>query len=377
MCGQAFVENAVYIETEAAGLKLSGWIGLPVFSRSQPDLQYFYVNGRMARDKSVSHAVRQAYQDVLYGDRYPAYVLFLEISPTQVDVNVHPTKHEVRFREGRLVHDFICHGLQDALARIKPGAHCDHEHAALEPVLMTAEPTTVKQFSSPVPKQFPMPIKVREQMAVYNQLHEPVTEKQTPDAAIPPLGFALAQLRNIYILAENAEGLVLVDMHAAHERVMYERLKKDFSEKKSVAQPLLVPLTIQLSEREVNAIESQFASFSQLGVTLERLTQDTIVVRELPDMLRNSNVDQLIRDIAADVVNHENTKRIEERMDHILSTMACHGAVRAARRLSIPEMNALLRAMETTEHSGQCNHGRPTWMQLSLQELDKLFLRGR
>jgi len=380
LCGQAFVDQAIFLETSATDLTLSGWIGAPTFSRSQPDLQYFYVNGRMVRDKSVNHAVRQAYQDVLYGDRYPTFVLFLEIPPQSVDVNVHPAKHEVRFRESRLVHDFICHRLQEALAKVRPGTHCEHDHTTHQLETATVTANKVSANYVPPPQQFAMPFKVREQMAVYNQLHEDVVYKQEmpkTENVMPPLGFALAQLRNIYILAENTQGLVLVDMHAAHERVMYERMKKDFSEKKSIAQPLLVPLTIQLSEREVNALEPRFILLQQFGMTLERMSQDTVVVRELPEMLRNGNAEQLIRDVAADIVSHDVTTRLEDAMDKILGTMACHAAVRAARHLSIPEMNALLRAMETTDHSGQCNHGRPTWMALSIQELDKMFLRGR
>lgn len=372
LCGTAFVDNALKIEADAAGMKLFGWVGLPTFSRAQADLQYFYVNGRMVKDKLVNHAVRQAYHDVLYGHRHPAFVLFLEIAPEQVDVNVHPTKHEVRFRDSRLVHDFIYRRLHDVLADIRPAATV----AAPAPVLAPE-----KQYSHPtITEQRSMPFKVQEQMAVYQQLHEPlpmVAAPQTIPTEIPVLGFALAQLRNIYILAENTEGLVLVDMHAAHERVLYEQLKKNVAERKLVAQPLLIPLTVHLSEREVNAIEQQQETFQRLGMELSRVSQETIVVRQVPDLLRDSALEQLIRDIAADLVVDENSNRIDEKMNQLLGTMACHAAVRAQRKLTIPEMNALLRAMENTEHSGSCNHGRPTWTKLSLDDLDKLFLRGR
>jgi DNA mismatch repair protein MutL len=396
LCGTAFVENAVRIETETAGLKLSGWIALPTFSRSQADLQYFYVNSRMVRDKLVSHAVKQAYHNVLYQDRYPAFVLFLEILPQQVDVNVHPTKHEVRFRESRFVHDFICRSLQDVLSRIRPG------HIETTPVTFpeSAE-TVVKQSAEPIvqrstqtvaslppqrgfiPQQQSMPLKVKEQMAVYGKLHETsdtfLVDKNAvvKSATIPPMGFALAQLKGIYILAENEQGLILVDMHAAHERVVYERLKKSLATQGIVAQPLLIPLTVALSEREANCIEGQYAVFQKLGLCVERLSPETIVVREVPDLLRDTNVEQFIRDMVADLLTHEHTARPEEYLHHILGTIACHGAVRAPRRLTLPEMNGLLRDMEITENSSQCNHGRPTWTQLSLQELDKLFLRGR
>ncbi|MHB1948643.1 MAG: DNA mismatch repair endonuclease MutL [Gammaproteobacteria bacterium] len=402
LCGSTFVENALKIEIEAVGLKLWGWIALPTFSRAQADLQYFYVNGRMVKDKLVSHAMRQAYHDVMYGDRHPAYVLFLEIEPTQVDVNVHPTKHEVRFRESRLVHDFIRRSVQQALANVRPGQCETHNHetgeivvaeaVAATPVLSpaneSAQPVVKKKhYVTEFPKQHSMPLKVREQMAVYGALHEPTpapissiqnkVEVDNKSAEVPPLGFALAQLKGIYILAENADGLVLVDMHAAHERVVYEKLKTSVANHGIIAQPLLVPLTIALSEKEANCIENQLELFQRVGMKLERLGLTTMVVREVPDLLRDGNIEQLVRDVAADLVVHENSSRLEEHLEHLLGTMACHGAVRANRRLSIPEMNALLRAMETTEHSGQCNHGRPTTMQLSLPELDKLFLRGR
>lgn len=403
LCGKEFLEQSLRIETEIEGLKLSGWIGMPTFSRAQADLQYFYVNDRMVRDKLVMHAMRQAYHDVMYGNRHPAYVLFLEISPLQVDVNVHPTKHEVRFREGRLVHDFICRGVQDALAHISPGC-VDHvaptqiKHE--EPVVVAVsdrvqetvglnkpmrESVRPAEYLSGVQHQHGMPLKVREQMVVYQQLHTPVPavpakqvvslkeEVTTP----PPLGFALAQLKGIYILSETEEGLVLVDMHAAHERVMYEQLKKSFAEHKLISQPLLIPITVNLSEREVSAIENQTDMFARLAMRVEPISREAVVVREVPELLRESNIVQLIRDIAADLIVHDHSTRIDDYMHELMGTMACHAAVRAHRRLTIPEMNALLRAMETTQHSGQCNHGRPTWMKLSMDDLDKLFLRGR
>lgn len=358
LCGSTFVENSLKIEVAIAGLRLWGWVALPTFSRAQADLQYFYVNGRIVRDKLVNHAVRQAYHDVLFGGRHPAYVLFLEMDPTQVDVNVHPTKHEVRFRESRLVHDFITRSLHDALAGIKPA------EAFVKPV-----------FSVPQqPLQHSMPLKVREQMEVYNKLQEPAVPEPS---VVPPLGFALAQLKGVYILAENTEGLVLVDMHAAHERVMYEQLKKNWAAQGIVAQPLLIPLTVVLNEREANSIENQAVFFAQLGMKIERISLENVVIRDVPDILRDSNIEQLVRDIAADLIEHDQSSRIDEYREHLFATMACHAAVRAQRKLTIPEMNALLRAMERTEHSGQCNHGRPTVTQLSMTELDKIFLRGR
>jgi DNA mismatch repair protein MutL len=394
LCGNAFVDNAVHLATEASGLKLSGWIALPTFSRSQADLQYFYVNGRMVRDKLVAHAVKQAYQDVLYGDRYPAYALFLEIAPQQVDVNVHPTKHEVRFRESRMVHDFICSTLQNVLSDLRPGLEQPRPTVLIEKpapamatatVASTATHAPMVQSTPPrtnyAPAQQAMPVKVREQMAVYSKLHETTAKPASVVAPIenvaPPLGFALAQLQGIYILAENSQGLIMVDMHAAHERVVYERLKNKLQDQKLVAQPLLLPLTVTLSEKEVNQLQQQQDLFTTLALKIERLGPTVVIVREVPDLLRDTNVEQLVRDIAADFSADDSSSRATDLIHKILGTMACHGAVRAGRRLSLIEMNTLLRDMEKTENSSSCVHGRPTWTQLSLQELDKLFLRGR
>lgn len=378
LCGVTFLENALKIEVEAAGLRVHGWVALPTFSRAQNDLQYFYVNGRMVRDKLVNHAVRQAYHDVMYGNRHPAYVLFLEVPAAQVDVNVHPTKHEVRFRESRLVHDFIFRSLHDLIATIRPEK-------------VTTE-LPAKKYFAPPPTQQRMPLKVAEQMLAYRKLHEvddslnvnasnepKITPSFPPpcETKTPPLGFALAQLKGIYILAENEEGLVLVDMHAAHERIIYERLKQDLAKQGVIAQPLLVPFTVVLSERETDAIVEHADLFQQLGMRMERISPDTIVVREVPDLLRDGKIDDLVRDMAADLVVHEKSSRLAEQLDHLLATISCHGAVRANRKLTIAEMNALLRAMEITKHSGQCSHGRPSWTQFSIDELDALFLRGR
>ncbi len=398
LCGQAFIDSAVNISAEVSGLKLNGWLALPTFSRSQADLQYFYVNKRVVRDKVVTHAVKQAYQDVLYGNRYPAFVLFLEIAPDLVDVNVHPAKHEVRFRESRMVHDFITHSLQNVLNGVRPRGNettpavfpnaelvettaspaVKSFSAALPNFLAGMESRT--SFSAPPPKrggyqpQPPAaPLRVQESMAVYGKLHA----ESVAAIEIPPLGFALAQLHGVYILAQNARGLIMVDAHAAHERVVYERIKKNLADKKIVAQPLLIPHTVTLSEREANCIEAQTAVFERLGIQAQRLSPESVVVREVPDLLRDANIEELIRDIAADLLTNENSRRGEEYINNLLGTIACHGAIRASRRLTLPEMNGLLRDMEVTENNGSCVHGRPTWTELSLQELDKIFLRGR
>lgn len=372
LCGETFVEHALKIECDMADLKLSGWIALPTFARAQADLQYFYVNGRMVRDKLVSHAIRQAYHDVMYGDRHPAFVLFLEISPDQVDVNVHPTKHEVRFRDSRSVHDFIRRRIQDALAQIRP-------ESSVAPL-----PIRMDFVEKPIEKSFvtqPSSMHRQEQMAVYQSLHMPLQisplEKTETSHAIPSLGLAIAQLKQIYILAENAEGLVLVDMHAAHERVLYEQLKTNYANHTIISQPLLIPLTLQFSEREADVIEQQTNVLQSLGLHIERMARDTIVVREVPDLLRQQDFSNILRDMVSDLLEYGHTDRINECIYHWMGEMACHAAVHAKRTLSIPEMNALLRAMETTDNSGQCNHGRPTFLKLSLDELDKLFLRGR
>lgn len=385
LCGEGFIENALYLESESASLKIFGWIASPNFSRSQADMQYFYVNNRIVRDKFVTHAVKEAYQDVMYGNRFPAYILFLAMDPEMVDVNVHPTKYEVRFRESRLVHDFILKSVHDALAHERPGqnetpSQCTHSHSMPETV--TTQPKAANYLQRPQQQQL-SPLKTREQMSLYNQLQQELPQptlsmpSQPMENTAPPLGYAIAQLHGVYILAQDAEGLVLVDMHAAHERVLYEKLKKDFAQKPFISQPLLIPVTLNLSEKEVDALLNATELFTNAGIKLEALSSKNIIVRELPEFLRQSDVEKLIQDIAADLIMFEKSSRLSEYQQKLLGTMCCHAAVRANRNLTIPEMNALLRTMENTDHSGQCNHGRPTTMKLSLSELDKLFLRGR
>ncbi|GFZ75775.1 DNA mismatch repair protein MutL [Pseudohongiella nitratireducens] len=429
LCGPAFLEHAVHIDIEAAGLRLWGWVCLPTFSRSQPDQQYFYVNGRVIRDKLVSHAIKQAYRDVLYGGRHPAFVLYLELDPALVDVNVHPTKHEVRFRDQRLVHDFLFRSLHKALADVRPDhnmSSADGHQAApgVEPAFSN-EPAAVQSrlglrvdqetgellgqgdglatnglpghdasgnqvaasgvgsgYASPGDRggyrssvsgfgqsRGAPPGVLADQSAVYQQLSQ--------DAEIPPLGFAVAQLHGVYILAQNAEGLIIVDMHAAHERITYERMKTATDNQGMKAQPLLVPLSIAVSTAEADCVEAEQAGLSELGFTIERVSPESILVRQVPALLARSNVEQLVRDVLADIQEHGRSDRITAYRDELLSTMACHGSVRANRQLTVAEMNALLRDMERTERSGQCNHGRPTWAYQSMSDLDKLFLRGR
>ena len=393
VCGSAFMDQALSVEAEAMGLRLSGWVALPTFSRSQADLQYFFVNGRVVKDKLVTHAIRQAYRDVLFHGRHPAYVLYLELDPKVVDVNVHPTKYEVRFRDGRSVHDFLFRALHKALADVRPDKQLPASELAQQAIVSEQAPL---QQNMGLGYQSAPITGVNEKIAAYQNLHQPagsmsagsgftaqpsaiptMEEMSAGNAEIPPLGFAIAQLKGIYILAENANGLVVVDMHAAHERIIYERMKHARDQQGIQAQPLLVPQTIAVSDREASCAQEHSEVFSGLGFMVERMSEESLVVRQVPVMLASANVEQLVRDVLSDILMLQSSDRIVASMDEILSTMACHGSVRANRQLTIPEMNGLLRDMEITERSGQCNHGRPTWTQMSLSELDKLFLRGQ
>lgn len=383
ICGPAFIENALRIEMEGAGLRLFGWMGLPTFSRSQQDLQYFFVNGRIVRDKLVTHAVRQAYRDVLYHGRHPAFILYLELAPEQVDVNVHPTKHEVRFRDTRAVHDFIFSSLHRAIANACP--------TEIQEPLTARQPEAAP--SSPPPHQTSMPIhsgkpplQVTDVGLPYRVLRDsvgkisvnkvpPALPEQAGDP--PPMGFALAQLGGVYILAQNKQGMIIVDMHAAHERITYEKMKVSLANEQLASQPLLIPLSFAVSEREACCAVENRTVFSKLGCDIERMGPETLLIRAMPVLLAQADAEQLVRDVLTDMLEYGESNRIQEHINELLATMACHGSIRANRSLTLPEMNGLLREMEQTERSGQCNHGRPTWTQLSMLDLDKLFLRGR
>ena len=390
ICGKPFVEQSAEIDFERGGLRLWGWVGLPTFSRSQADLQYFYVNGRMVKDKVIAHAVRKAYQDVMYHGRHSAFVLYLELPAEEVDVNVHPTKHEVRFRESRMVHDFLFSSLYRSLAELRPGdAQPQLESTATEldqPVQAAGffSPAARSANSAPAPRQTGFALGVQEGQAAYQGMHAlanaggAVAEMPEPKPVdAPPLGFALAQLHGIYILAQNEKGLVLVDMHAAHERVTYERMKQSWDEEGIRSQPLLVPESMAVSSSEARLADEHQEFLNGLGFELDSMGPETLMIRSVPALLRNANVQTLVTDVLSDLAVAGQSSRIQERCNEILATMACHGSVRASRQLTVPEMNALLRDMERTERSGQCNHGRPTWVQMSLDDLDKLFLRGR
>ncbi len=373
LLGKEFAVQALHFSHAMSGLILRGWIARPAFSRSQPDLQYFYVNGRMVRDKLLAHAVKLAYHDVLFHGRHPAYVLYLELDPARVDVNAHPAKLEVRFRDGRLVHDYVFRTVEAVLKNTLPQSPAE------------LAPPPASQAYSAVPQadmrtQRPMPLQVAEAMAAYAKL-QPDTLKpgEAPDTArgVPPLGFALAQLQGVYILAASADGLVLVDMHAAHERITYERMKASLESGRVVSQPLLVPMSVSVSRREAEHAQSAAAGLAEVGFIVERRGPETLVIREVPALLKDQDAAQLLRDLLADMIEHGGSRRLHAALEHVLATRACHTSVRAHRELTLAEMNALLREMERTPRADQCNHGRPTWKNLSMAELDKLFLRGR
>jgi DNA mismatch repair protein MutL len=401
ICGSVFLENSIKIDVASSGLQLTGWVGLPTFSRSQQDMQFFYVNGRLVRDKLIAHAVRQAFQDVLFNGRHPVFVLYLNLDPCLVDVNAHPAKLEVRFREGRLVHDFLFSALHRALAevrpthfvaKINPASHqpfnAANQRQAIAPTVANAafignSFNHKSAYSTYPPAQSPLPYQVEESIQAYAKLyagtgaitaHKP---EGTTQQGFPPLGYAIAHLHNIYILAETRAGIILVDAHAAHERVLYERMKAQAQQGAIPSQPLLLPIKINVSPAEAGLAEQAAELFTDLGFEISRSGPETIVVRSVPALMGNTDMEALVRDVLADLAQHGLSNRMQDHGNHILGTIACHSAVRAHRRLTIDEMNALLRDMERTENSGVCNHGRPTWVALSTDDLDKFFLRGQ
>jgi len=349
ICGEAFAEHAVFLEHETEGVALTGWIGLPTFNRSQPDMQYWFVNGRSIADKTLSHAVRHAYRDVLF-------------------------KHEVRFRDGRRIHGVVSQAIEVALSDTRPGGHA-------------AVPTSISQDSSYAQGSMPLARlnqpgsgAVRESLAAYRALSGGVAAAVAAPgehAKIPPLGFAVAQIGGVYVLAENEQGLVVVDMHAAHERILYEKLKHGFDDKAVVRQPLLVPASVAVAQSEADLVEQSTDVLEQLGLIVDRAGPTNLIVREVPALLRNADAESLLRDVLSDLAQSGRSNRVEDACHDYLATMACHHSVRANRALTLDEMNALLREMETTERADQCNHGRPTWTTITMAELDRLFLRGR
>lgn len=387
LLGGDFAAGCVRLERNESGLRVWGWLGLPALARAQPDQQYFFVNGRPVRDRTLAHATRQAFQDVLPHGRHPALVLYLELEPAALDVNVHPAKQEVRFRESALVHTLVRRAVQGALAELRPGvgpAPTLLPGARSWPVSNAA---AGKGGAMHAPSTVSLPLGVQERLAVYGQLQgSAVSEVNSAGVAaslektaapLPPLGHALAQLHGCYVLAESAAGLVVVDMHAAHERILYERLKAALAAGGIQTQELLAPVVVTVGPRERRWVEEQGTACAAAGLEIALLGPDSVVVRRVPALLAQADIAALTRDLLADLAAGETADRVERSMLNLLASLACHGAVRAHRSLNLLEMNALLRAMEQTDHGGQCNHGRPTWTQISLAELDRWFRRGR
>lgn len=454
VCGQAFMDNAFYIAQEQDGLALSGWLAQPSFTRAQADMQHFYVNQRPVKDRLIGHAVSKAYADVMYHERRPAFVLFLTLDPATVDVNVHPAKAEIRFRDSRRVHDFIYRTLHQVTNDLRPGGQAiarspggltvleaagtpeqntehseplpphrestddaapavatpawtnpgsaptqsgsNRERAPFQPM---RSPTEQHNFSSLLQEQTrlyrvdpeegeaaqPLPVETLNRPDPLVAANEPPPPPNVSASALPsatttdmPLGVAVAQIHGIYIVAQTEKGMVLVDMHAAHERITYERLKQQYWGQNGVrSQPLLIPVTMAVSQREADVVQSHEAFFQSLGFVVDRLGEEQVVVRQTPVTLQKADVEALMRDVLSDLIAHGSSARIQRHIDEMLATMACHSSVRANRKLSLEEMNGLLREMEQTHRSNQCNHGRPTWVHLSIEQMDKLFLRGR
>ncbi len=386
--GDDFAAASIVVDEDTAGLRLTGRIGNPTFARASRDAQYFYVNRRFVRDKLLAHAVRQAYQDVLHHDRHPAFVLFLQLDPALVDVNVHPAKTEVRFRDGRVVHQYVFHALSRALAGTAGAVAAAHTHNPEFAVSTAGAHSYFAAGNSGAPSapfyrsQSAMPLQARESPAFYETLFgarnpTALAASVATGTQAPPLGFALAQLAGIYILAENEHGLIIVDMHAAHERIMYEKLKTALDAAEIPMQPLLVPVTMNAAALDIATAEENAGVLRQIGFDVSPASPTALTIRAVPAMLADADARNLATDVLREVREYGASRVLTERRNELLGTMACHAAVRANRRLSVMEMNALLRDMEATERSGLCNHGRPTWHQISVAELDKLFMRGR
>ncbi len=400
--GDDFMAHALYFEHEALGMKLRGWLCQPTFARGQPDLQYWYLNGRVMRDRTLSNAVRLGYQDVLYGGRHPAYLLHLELDPRQVDVNAHPAKLEVRFRDGRSVHDLVFRTIERVLRETHAGAPASRDVPAAPASTGSLIPqagATPDADRALWPSQGAMTPRADAGWQSYRQQtsfsmavrDEPASAHAgatvgaanvasaavVPDSDLPPLGFALGQLQGVYILAQGRDGLILVDMHAAHERTTYERFKAVLASGKVPTQPLLVPVSVAMPASDADLLEDQIEALQKVGLEIERRGPGSVAIRAVPVLLGKVDAAELLQQLLADLREHGNSRHIERALDEVIGTLSCHSAVRANRNLTLPEMNALLRDMERTVRSDQCVHGRPTWTVVTMNELDRLFLRGR
>ncbi len=394
--GEDFLQESVAVHYALGPLTVRGRAGLPDAARSRADQQFAYVNGRFVRDKVVMHAARSAYEDVLHGQRQPVYALYIEMDPMRVDVNVHPTKIEVRFRDSREIHQAVRHAVEQALAAPRAGVLAGERAQALDALKNFGEialaPAAAPARVTPNWQQERMPLegkRISDLGALWQPANvvpaPPPMVREAAPSVMPaawatqdwPLGKALAQLHGVYILAENAQGLILVDMHAAHERIVYERLKQQWGQAGLASQPLLLPVSFAATPEEIAAAQEHAHSLQALGIELSPLTAKTLAVRAVPASLADGNAVELARSVLAELAQHDASTVIQRAQDELLATMACHGAVRANRKLTLDEMNGLLRQMEATERSDQCNHGRPTWRALSMKELDALFLRGR
>jgi DNA mismatch repair protein MutL len=377
MCGEDFAAHLMEVKYETESLRLSGWLALPTFSRSQSDLQFSYLNGRFVRDRLLAGAVRLAYQDVLFHGRFCAYVMYLDLDPKHVDVNAHPQKLEVRFKDSRRVHEFVFRTLERVLANTKPTTQSE---GSAPSDWLTGSAAFNGGLSRQAHFNLPEPTAARSADVYREYLAHAAPPARVEEAGevngSAPLGYAIAQLHGVYILSQSSEGMVLVDMHAAHERVMYEAMKKLLAGQ-CAQQQLLMPEVLHVTPAQADAAETHAEEFSRLGFGVSRVGPDQVALRAIPSLLVGRDPDGIVRDVLSDLVEQGQSRRVEESINHLLGTMACHAAVRAQRALSVPEMNALLREMETTERADQCNHGRPTWVRLSMHDLDRLFLRGR
>ncbi len=385
--GVDFQAACLNVEAQSGDVRVSGLLASPTFNRSSRDYQYFFVNGRFVRDRLIAHAVRQAFHDVLHQERFPAFVLFLELEPAKIDVNVHPTKSEVRFRDSGAVHQFLLHALMRTLGDARAGS----APAAVSltpnfipaapgmPGLYQSAPSAATFAQSFVARQRPMPLGTAQPASFYDVMfgrRDTLSPSPAEQQEIPPLGFAIAQLSGVYVLSQAPAGLIIVDMHAAHERIMYEKLKTALDRDCIPTQALLIPATLKASRLEITVVEENADALAQLGFVVAVFGPDTLAVRSVPAPLQDADPAGLARDVLREIGEFGASRVLQDRRDETLSTMACHAAVRANRILTVPEMNALLRQMEETERSGQCNHGRPTWTQITLDQLDCMFQRG-